>query len=792
MNNIFDKSIQVLEFNQILENLISHTSSTLAGEYVKEVQISTSFTEINRRLDETSEAVNILTKKGEPPLFGITDIHPMMKRTQMGGGLSAKALLEISDFLRVSRYLKNYLKRDEKGEEELNVPIIRALIDGLYTNKELEESINNAILSEDEISDSASSKLSSIRRNIRKKQDGIREKLNSILNSEKEHLQDNIITMREGRYVVPVKQEFKSRVKGLVHDISSSGATVYIEPMSVVHLNNELKELFSEEKEEIERILMELSDQVAQVSYEMDANQNQLQELDFIFAKGKYSLQEGCNRPKVNNKKYIHLKSARHPLLDRKAAVPIDIYLGGDFTSLIITGPNTGGKTVTLKTVGISILMTQYGLHIPAEESSEVGVFSKLFADIGDEQSIKQSLSTFSSHMINIVQILNQVDENSLVLFDELGAGTDPTEGASLARAIMDYMLRHEVRCISTTHYNQLKIYALTTPKVANASMEFNVDTLSPTYKLLIGVPGKSNAFEISKRLGLSEEIIHYAKNLVSEDNIEFEKVLQSIEEDRSRIEQHRYLVERQQHELEEKNKKLEHEIEKLRSSREKVMEQAREQANRILQRTKENMDLVLDEIAELKDSLNAQQARKLQEAQDLYRETFQSIDKTKPKLVIERAVNPIQDIKIGDRVQTGLGTEGIILELPDTKDNVLVQVGIMKVKLPKSSLVRIQESEAEKIHNKTRQIMKNKARSIATELDLRGKNYEDAKPLVEKYLDDAYLSGLKSVRLIHGKGTGVLRQKIRDYLRRHKNITSYQDAPYNEGGDGVTVVALK
>lgn len=792
MDKRFEKASRILEFNKILEQLETYTSSVLAKELVKEVQISTSLAEINKRLDETSEAVSLLVKKGEPPLFGICDIHPMMKRAQMGGGLSAKALLEVSDFLRVARYLKSYLKREEKEDADISVPMIQERIQGLYANRELEEKINSSILSEEEISDAASTQLASIRRNIRKKQDGIREKLNSVLSSERDYLQDTIVTMREGRYVVPVKQEFKSRVKGLIHDISSSGATVYIEPMSVVNLNNELKSLFLAEREEIERILFALTEKVAQVSYEIDANQEILAELDFIFAKGKFSLEQECNRPQVNGKKYIDLKSARHPLLEREIAVPIDIYLGDEFTSLIITGPNTGGKTVTLKTVGISVLMTQYGLHIPATESSQVGVFQHLFADIGDEQSIKQSLSTFSSHMVNIVEILEKADTQSLVLFDELGAGTDPMEGASLAHSIMDYMLKNQICCISTTHYNQLKIYALTTPKVANASMEFDVDTLSPTYRLLIGIPGKSNAFEISKRLGLSEEIINHAKEFVSEDNIEFEKVLQSIEEDRSRIEQHRYQAQKAQLELEQQNKKLEREIEKLKNSREKVMEEARSEANRLLQRTKENMDLILSEIAELKDSLDSQQARKLQEAQDLYRETFQSVDKSKPKLKIEKAVNPIENIKIGDRVRTSLGAEGNVLELPDSKGNVLVQVGIMKMKLPKNSLVRAETSEVEKSQNKTRQIMKNKAKNITTELDLRGKNYEDAKAIVEKYLDDAYLSGLKSVRLIHGKGTGVLRKKIREYLRKYKHVKNYQDAAYNEGGDGVTVVELK
>lgn len=791
MNDDFNKVKKTLEFDKILKKLQVFTASSLAKEYIAQLDISTSSFEINRRLDETSEAVTALVKKGEPPLFGIVDIHPMMKRVQMGGSLTPGNLLKISDFLRVSRYLKTYLKKDEKDNEDLKLTTLTGHIESLYSNRQLEEKINRTILSDTEISDQASPRLASIRRSIHSKQEGIRAKLNSIVNEQKKYLQDSIITMREGRYVVPVKQEYKSRIKGLVHDISASGATVYIEPMSVVNMNNELKTLFINEKEEIEIILEKLSEEVFESSYEIDANKEILKILDFIFAKGKFSLEYQCNRPRINENKYIHLKNVKHPLLDQEKAVPITLDLGQDFTSLIITGPNTGGKTVTLKTVGLSILMVQFGLHIIAEESSDIGIFHKIFADIGDEQSIEQSLSTFSSHMINIVDIIAQADENSLVLFDELGAGTDPTEGAALARSIMDHMLHQKIRCLSTTHYNQLKIYALTTENVANASMEFDVDTLSPTFRLLIGVPGKSNAFEISKRLGLQNSIIEHAKELISEDSIEFEKVLASIEKDRSKIEKHRFEAEKQQRELEEKNRLLEAEIKKLKSSKDRVLEKAREEAKRIVLQTKDNMTLVLDEINELKDNLSSNQARKLQEAQDLFRESFQNVEKTKPKLVIEKAAHPIEEIKIGDRVKTGLGSEGTILELPDNKGNVLVQMGIMKINLPKDSLTRINPVE-EEAQTGTKQILKQKAKNIQTEIDLRGKNFDDAKIMIDKYIDDAYLSGLKSVRLIHGKGTGILRKKVREDLRKHKNVKSYQDAPYNEGGDGVTIVELK
>lgn len=791
MDNSLQRTSKTLEFDKVLVELKKLASASITSEYIDQVEISTQYEVVKNRLNETNEALKLIIAKGEPQLFGIVDIRSIIKRTEIGGSLTAGSLLQVSDFLRVSRGLKTYLKKDSYNkDEEVKLEYIDKLIEDLYTDKRLEDEINSKIISEEEIADDASRELLRIRRGIVAKKDSIKNRLNGILSSHADFLQDAIVTLRDGRYVVPVKIENKSRVKGLVHDISGSGQTAYIEPMAVVEANNDLKELYIKENQEIEKILRELSELVGETSEEIKSNQEKLIELDFIFAKARLALNYHSNMPKLNREGRINLIKAYHPFLDRKIAVPIDINLGIDFTSLIVTGPNTGGKTVSIKTVGLLTLMTQFGLLIPADEASEIAVFEKVFADIGDEQSIEQSLSTFSSHMVNIVYILKNVSPNSLVLFDELGAGTDPTEGAALARSIMDFMLERKIRCISTSHYNQLKVYALTTDGVANASMEFDVDSLSPTYRLLIGVPGKSNAFEISRRLGLPDEIIGEAKKLLSSENIEFEDVLQSIDEDRTKIREYKEELEREKIDLEKENKRLQSKIKKLEDQKEKILEKSREEAKRLLLNTKENVDIILSEINEARDNISSENSKKIQEAQDLLRESIKNA-RDKSELEIAKAKNPIREIKIGDKVRTSLGNIATVLELPDKKGNVLVQSGIMKMNMPKDSLTRIDVQEDTTKHN-TRSILQNKATNVKSEIDIRGKNFEDAKDIVDKYLDDAYLSGLKSVRIIHGKGTGVLRKKLREHFRSVKTIKSYKDAEYNEGGDGVTVVILK
>ena len=602
------------------------------------------------------------------------------------------------------------------------------------------------------------------------------------------------MTIREGRYVIPVKQENRSSVPGLVHDVSSSGATAFVEPMAVVELNNELRELEIKEREEIERILKELSNLVAEESENILENQKILQQLDFIFAKGKLALDMKATRPILNEKGYINIKKARHPILNAKKVVPIDVYLGKDFNSLIITGPNTGGKTVTLKTVGLLTLMAQSGMHIPADFNSEIAVFNQVFADIGDEQSIEQSLSTFSSHMVNIVDILNNVEYNSLILFDELGARTDPTEGAALAMSILDHLLKLNVRTMATTHYSQLKLYALTTENVTNASVEFDVETLSPTYKLLIGVPGKSNAFEISKRLGLQDYIINEAKDLISKENIEFEDVLQALEKDRIATEENKNVAERYRMEVEKLKEDLALEKDRIKEQRDKLLQKAREDARDILRNAKEDADSLVGELRDISSEIEKDRNKKIQEAQDKLKSKLTDVEKTLSSAVLNvKSKKPPKNLKIGETVEVlTFNQKGDVLSEPDESGNVRVQVGIMKITAHISTLKRTTSDENEKNHTRNKTIISNKSKDIKTEIDLRGKNLDEAFLEVDKYLDDAYIAGLKEIHIIHGKGTGVLREGMKSYLRGHKHVRTSRLGVYGEGGDGVTIVEIK
>ncbi len=786
----FTRAIRVLEFDKIIEKLKTYAASDLGRDEIDKLEISNDIDEISRMQEETAEAVNLIVKKSHPPLFGINSMKDYVKRAELGGSLTPGNLIKVSDSLRVARYLKGYLN----DNEEISAPTIEGLIGSLFSYKKLEDEINSAILSEDEISDNASPKLSTIRRSIKNKKDSIRSKLSSIVSSDdsKKYLQDQLVTMREGRYVVPVKQENKGKIKGLIHDVSSSGQTVYIEPMAVVNLNNELKELYGSEREEIERILADLSNKVAEFGLELNSNEEVLKKLDFIFSKGSLALEQNAHKPRINSNRYIDLVQARHPLLKVSHVVPIDFSLGDGYTSLIITGPNTGGKTVSIKTVGLMVLMHQAGLHIPVAESSTLGIFSSVYADIGDEQSIEQSLSTFSSHMVNIVSILEKADRNSLVIFDELGAGTDPTEGAALAQAIMDNMRKKDIRTIATTHYNQLKIYALTEEGVANASMEFDINTLSPTFRLLIGVPGKSNAFEISKRLGLSNELIKNAQEYVTKESVDFETVLQSIENDRSILEENRRESTLEREELQRERERLQREIDKTIRMRDSQIEKSKDEAKRILLQAKEEAELAISEIREVKKDLDSKNARKIQDANDMLRTGLDSVRKKKDGLVIEKAKNPVGEIVVGQSVEVStLGVKGTVLELPDSSGNVLVQVGLMKMNIPKASLIAAEEEEVGE-KSSTKSIIRNKAKNVSSEIDIRGKNFEEATIIIDKYLDDAYISGLKSVRIIHGKGTGVLRDKLRPYLKRIKFVKKVREADYDDGGSGVTYVDIK
>ena len=746
-------------------------------------------------LEETSEAQGILIKRGHVNLGGIQDVSDSVKRAEIGAVLDPGSLLKISDNLRAARNLKRSLTPGE--EEDFNYPMIQSLSDSLYVYRDIEEEINNAIISEIEISDNASPTLRSIRRGILQKNQSIRTKLNSIISSTtyQKYLQDAIISVRGDRFVVPVKAEYRSQVSGIIHDQSSSGATLFIEPMSIVEMNNELRKLKLDEQEEIERILTELTKLVGEVAGDILSNQVILGKLDFAFAKGKLSLSMKAIEPILNEEKNINIKNGRHPLLDADKVVPNNIYLGEDFDTLVITGPNTGGKTVTIKTIGLFALMTQSGLHIPADYGSSMCVYDNVFADIGDEQSIEQSLSTFSSHMTKIVGILNEVNSDSLVIFDELGAGTDPVEGAALAIAILEDVNMAGAKCIATTHYSELKNYALTKDRVENAAVEFDVNTLSPTYKLLIGVPGKSNAFEISRKLGLRDYIIDRAKEFINTDNIELEDVLQNVEKNRIKAEEERAEAEQLKKEIEYVKAEYDRKLEKLNVSREKMMEKARSEAFSITRQAKEEADNILKELRNMEMEMASKEKNKKIEA--LRKELADSMGNLQPSvksMIVPKVSNKeIKDLKSGDEVKViTLNQEGTVVSVDKKKKEAVVQMGIMKMTLPFKALQIAQKEKKSIVTKSTRQIISSKSGSVKSEVDLRGLNLEEAIVEVDKYLDDACVAGLETVTIIHGVGTGVLKKGLQDVLKKNKHVKSQRPGQYGEGGMGVTIVEIR
>lgn len=789
------KSLRVLEYNKIIDLLGTKASSSLGLKYIEELTPKPDYKEVKDMLEETSEAQGILIKRGHVNLGGIQDVSDSVKRAEIGAVLDPGSLLKISDNLRAARNLKRSLTPGE--EEDFNYPMIQSLSDSLYVYRDIEEEINNAIISEIEISDNASPTLRSIRRGILQKNQSIRTKLNSIISSTtyQKYLQDAIISVRGDRFVVPVKAEYRSQVSGIIHDQSSSGATLFIEPMSIVEMNNELRKLKLDEQEEIERILTELTKLVGEVAGDILSNQVILGKLDFAFAKGKLSLSMKAIEPILNEEKNINIKNGRHPLLDADKVVPNNIYLGEDFDTLVITGPNTGGKTVTIKTIGLFALMTQSGLHIPADYGSSMCVYDNVFADIGDEQSIEQSLSTFSSHMTKIVGILNEVNSDSLVIFDELGAGTDPVEGAALAIAILEDVNMAGAKCIATTHYSELKNYALTKDRVENAAVEFDVNTLSPTYKLLIGVPGKSNAFEISRKLGLRDYIIDRAKEFINTDNIELEDVLQNVEKNRIKAEEERAEAEQLKKEIEYVKAEYDRKLEKLNVSREKMMEKARSEAFSITRQAKEEADNILKELRNMEMEMASKEKNKKIEA--LRKELADSMGNLQPSvksMIVPKVSNKeIKDLKSGDEVKViTLNQEGTVVSVDKKKKEAVVQMGIMKMTLPFKALQIAQKEKKSIVTKSTRQIISSKSGSVKSEVDLRGLNLEEAIVEVDKYLDDACVAGLETVTIIHGVGTGVIKKGLQDVLKKNKHVKSQRPGQYGEGGMGVTIVEIR
>lgn len=783
-----EKALKVLEFNKIKEQIKGYCVTSGAKELVDELKPYGSVYEVKEHLQETKEALELLIKKGNPPFEGLFDTREAVVRAQKGGSLSTSGLIRIAQMLRASRRFVDYIAR---REEEQEFYLIENLAAGLTPLKKVEDNILNAIISEEEISDRASQTLYNIRRSLKEKNSSVRDKVNSIIRSNSKYLQDNLYTMRGDRYVIPVKAEYKSAVPGLVHDQSSTGATLFIEPMSLVNLNNEIKELFLKEKAEIERILEELSTLVYENVTQVRANSTIMMELDFIFAKAKYGSDIEGICPNINEEGIFDIIQGRHPLIDRKKIVPSDIYLGREVTSLVVTGPNTGGKTVTLKTVGLLHLMGMSGLLIPAMEKSTISFYKEVFVDIGDEQSIEQSLSTFSSHMTNIVEIMKVADQNSLVLFDELGAGTDPTEGAALAVSILETLRFRGCKILATTHYSELKGYALRTKGVENASVEFDVETLRPTYRLLIGIPGKSNAFEISRRLGLTDDIINKAKGLISEESLQFEDLIQSLQDKSVKAEKDARDAERLRDEALKLKEKYSEKMEKIENIREKAYSEARRDAKQILREAKEEADEILKNMRDLERMGVSSDARRMLEEERA--KLRGKMEKAEDKLqkTAQNQGEQIEKVKLGmDAFLPSLNQKVVIISMPDNKGEVQVEAGIMKISVKLKDLRKSKETKEEK--KKVKREVKLNMRQVSTSVDLRGMDSEEACYTADKYLDDAYIGGLSEVTLIHGKGTGVLRKAINDMLKRHPHVQSYRLGEYGEGGDGVTVVKLK
>lgn len=789
-----EKTLLKLEYNKIIDLLVEQASSDTGKTRCRNLKPMTTLEEINAAQEQTAAAFTRIVKKGRLSFSGCYSVEDSMKRLEVGAALNAPELLRIGKLLEVANRAKTYGRHDTV--EEL-ADCLDSFFEQLFPLTPLASEIHRCIIDEDEICDDASSNLRNIRRSMASINDKIHSTLTSLVNgSLKNYLQDAIITMRGDRYCVPIKAEYRSQVNGLIHDQSSTGSTLFIEPMAVVKLNNDLKELYAKEQEEIQVILARLSVDVAEYIDEIRTNYQVLSELDAIFAKGALALCMNGSKPIFNEDGYIHIREGRHPLLDQKKVVPITITLGGEFDLLIVTGPNTGGKTVSLKTVGLFTLMGQAGLHIPALDRSELAVFENVYADIGDEQSIEQSLSTFSSHMTNIVSFLQEVDKHCLVLFDELGAGTDPTEGAALAIAILSHLHNRGIRTMATTHYSELKVYALSTPGVENACCEFDVETLRPTYHLLIGVPGKSNAFAISSKLGLPDYIIESAKEHLSEQDVSFEDLLTDLESSRRTIEKEQAEIKAYKQEIENLKRAFHKKQERLEERSERIIREANEKANAILREAKEVADETMKQFRKFgKESISVAEMEKERER------LREKISKTQSKdtLNIQKPhkQHKPSDFRLGEDVKVhSLNLKGTVSSLPDAKGNLYVQMGILRSQVHISDLTIIEDpltaTERQRQRTSTGKMKMNKAMTVSPEINLLGKTVDEAIAELDKYLDDAYLSHLSPVRIVHGKGTGALRAGIHNYLKRQKHVKSYRLGAFGEGDAGVTIVEFK
>ncbi len=787
------KHSNALELPIVLQKLSDEATMPDAKELALNITPSTDFATVQSLLRETEDAYTLIASFSSPSFGSCKNILSALSRSLIGATLSIRELLDIAEVLRIIRSVKRW-REECSNKKDYSIDY---LFSGLNPNKYLEDKINSVIKSEDEISDNASPELAEIRKKIARNSSKIRDDLEKLVRGHTaKYLQDAIITQRDGRFVVPVRSEYKGEVKGIVHDTSSSGSTLFIEPMTVVETNNEIRVLKSRESDEILRILTELSSEVSDFAESIKYSYNSLVKLNLIFAKAKLAFNMGGSVPKLNNKGYVYLKRARHPLISKKTVVPITLSLGGDYDTLVITGPNTGGKTVSLKTVGLLTLMAMCGLMIPADDNSEIAVFSKVFADIGDEQSIEQSLSTFSSHMVNIISILDECDDNSLVLFDELCAGTDPVEGAALAKAILINVSSLGAKCVTTTHYPELKSYALDTYRVQNAGCEFDVDTLKPTYKLNIGVPGRSNAFAISKRLGLKDNIIDTAKSQVSEDDMRFERVVASLEKARKEAEEERAKVSKLKSDLLVSKTKHEQLYKEFRAKQEKLMEQTREKASHIIDDARYKSGRLLNELEEMKKTLNAENASNiLDKARADYKNTIKTLEEQSDPVVTNTAGETLTTVpKNGDIVIiASINKDATVINVDEKKKKAYVMSGSMKMWVQFDDLRRKKGSKPTEI-KKTRNVtgLSSKAqRKVSGEIDIRGMASDEAIMELDKYIDNAVLSGIGTVTIIHGKGTGVLRAAVHSYLRSNKCIKTFRVGLFGEGENGVTIAEL-
>ncbi len=787
------KVLRVLEYNKIIERLTDKATSEQGRKLTAALEPMTDLEAIEKAQTETADALGYLFRKGSTSFGGNKDLGMCIRSLEIGSTLSIAELLRIAAFLENVNRIKSY---GRKEREDTPADSLDEYFESLEPLTPLSNEIRRCILSEEEIADDASPALKKIRRSMAIANDRIHSQLASMISGScRTYLQDAVVTMRNNRYCIPVKSEYKGQVQGMVHDQSSTGSTFFIEPAAVVNLNNELRELEIKEQEEIAVILADLSAQAGAYTELLTGNQKAMTALDFIFAKAALALEQNATMPVFNTEHQIRIRQGRHPLLDKKKVVPIDIQLGIDFDLLVITGPNTGGKTVSLKTVGLLTLMGQAGLHIPALDRSELSIFEEVYADIGDEQSIEQSLSTFSSHMTNIVSILQQADGNSLCLFDELGAGTDPTEGAALAISVLDHLHGRGIRTMATTHYSELKVYALSTPFVENASCEFSVETLRPTYRLLIGIPGKSNAFAISSKLGLPDHIIEDAKRHITEDKESFEDLLANLENSRVTIEKERLEIAGYKEEVKALKQKLEAKQEKIDQAKEKILRQANEEAREILQNAKELADETIRVFQKAEAGISIKDLEKSrQKVRDKISEKNEKLTLKNDKPT-HKVLKPTQ-IRPGDSVKVvSMGLKGTVSSLPDKNGKLFVQCGIIRSKVSLNDLVLIEEetiNTGKMQRSSSGKLKMSKSYSISTEINLLGRTVDEALSELDKYLDDAYLAHLPSVRVVHGKGTGALRNAVHNYLRKNRVVKSYRLGEYGEGDAGVTIVEFK